>query len=51
MLIEIVVWLDANYKNAQSIYVHEEMSREEITEAVNKKFGVGEWYYYDVVPY
>jgi hypothetical protein len=48
MLIEVVVYLDAEYKTNESIFVNGELTKKEITKIVNKKFGKN-WYSYDIL--
>jgi len=46
-LIEVVVYLKQDYSKAESIYVRENLTKEQITKAVNKKYKI--WYYYDIL--
>ena len=43
---EIVVYLEEDYSKFEVIYLHEDLSPEEITEKINEKFDI--WYYYDI---
>jgi len=45
---EVVVYLTEDYSENQTIYVHRDLTKEQITEVVNKQFA--EWYFYDIVP-
>jgi len=47
MLKEVVVFLTQDYKLNESIWVSSELTKDEITDKVNKKFK--EWYYYDIL--
>jgi len=44
---EIVVYLTEDYSKNKSIFVSNELSRDEITKEVNKEFDV--WFYYDII--
>jgi hypothetical protein len=47
-MLEVVVYLDSEYKKNKSIFVRNELTKEEITKIVNKKFGKN-WYSYDII--
>jgi hypothetical protein len=47
MLKEIVVFLSQDYKVNESIWISSELTKDEITEEVHKKYK--EWYYYDIL--
>lgn len=44
---EIVVYLKKDYSENKSIWVDNNLTKEEITKVVNDKFI--EWYYYDIL--
>jgi len=46
-MLEVVVYLNSDYTEAKSIYVSGNLTKEEITEEVNKKFK--NWYSYDIL--
>lgn len=45
-MLEIIVYLKEDYSINESIFVSENLSKEEITELVNQKFET--WYYFDI---
>ena len=47
MLNEVVVYLKKDYSINESIWLGEDLTKEQITKAVNKQFKV--WYYYDIL--
>jgi hypothetical protein len=47
-LIQVIVYLDKDYKENETIYVSSELTPEEIKEKVNEEYK-GRWYYYDIV--
>lgn len=47
-MIEIVVYLDNEYKVNKSIYVTFDLSKEEITNKIVENFG-NDWYSYDII--
>lgn len=46
-MVEVVVYLTEDYSKNESIWVGNELSKEEITKVVNNKFDI--WYYYDIL--
>ena len=47
MLLEVVVYLKQDYSKFESLYVRSNLTKEQITKAVNKKFKI--WYSYDIL--
>lgn len=47
MLKRVIVYTKEDYSDFDSIWVSEDLSKEEITEKVNKQFEV--WFYYDII--
>jgi len=43
---EVVVYIKQDYSMNESIWVGDDLTKEEITKEVNKEFK--EWYYYDI---
>ena len=46
-MVEVVVYLTKDYSKNESIWVSNELTKEEITKIVNDKFD--KWYYYDIL--
>lgn len=46
-MIEVVVYLTADYSKNESIWVNKYLTKDEITKKVNEKFYT--WYYYDII--
>jgi hypothetical protein len=46
-MFEVVVYLTEDYSKNESIWVSNELSKEDITKIVNDNFD--EWYYYDIL--
>lgn len=44
--LKIVVFLTKDYKKSEVFYVDEELTKDEITNEVNKRFDI--WWYYDI---
>lgn len=47
MMIEIVVYLSADYSKNESIWVSDGMTKDQITEIIDDKYD--EWYYFDII--
>ena len=47
MMTEVVVYLKRDYSKNESIWVSNNLAKEEITKMVNNMFV--EWYYYDIL--
>jgi len=47
MMKEVVVYLKQDYSKNESIWVDENLTKEQITQTINVKFK--EWYYYDLL--
>ena len=48
-MIQVIVYLSSDYNTAKSIYVSGDLSKEEITQKVNERFGKGCWFSYDII--
>lgn len=46
-MVEVVVYLTEDYSKNESIWVNNELTKDEITKIVNEKFD--KWYYYDIL--
>lgn len=47
ILTEVVIYLDKDYKENESIFVSPDLTPEQITEKVNEQYG-DKWFYYDI---
>jgi hypothetical protein len=47
-MVEIVVYFSGSYDRNDSFYVSKELTKEAITEEVNKRYGKEGWYSYDI---
>jgi hypothetical protein len=46
-MVEVVVYLKLDYSENESIWVDNDLEKEEITKIVNEKFDL--WYFYDIM--
>lgn len=46
--VEIVIWIDGSYSKNETIYLSNKLTREEIIEEINKRFGKLGWYSFDI---
>jgi len=46
-MVEVVVYLKLDYSENESIWVDNDLTKEEITKIVNEKFDL--WYFYDIM--
>jgi hypothetical protein len=46
-MVEVVVYLKLDYSENESIWVDNDLTKEEITKIVNEKFDT--WYFYDIM--
>jgi len=48
-LIEIVIYLNSDYKHNESMYVRANLNKKEITAKIDKEYGTQGWYSYDIM--